>query len=264
MQPKILQRLSLIIIALFAISSQAKAQCNVNAIAYPQAVCAGEKVSLSASGGCGLLMSNDFDNGTIGVGWSSTGANPVFSNPCGQGPSGIYCWVGTTPSNSRTLITVDYDVSIGGCDIEWHMRFGAQPGSGDCEDPDQPDEGVNLQWSTNAGASWSNFPGKNQYPQGQNNYTASGGGGQGDDFIGVTNTPGSGGEWEPDGVTSSSYPPQGQPSDAVYYWHEYKSSVPLPATSANTRFRWAQLANSSSGFDAWGIDEVIIKCPTGN
>ncbi|MFO8054116.1 MAG: hypothetical protein R6U19_03015 [Bacteroidales bacterium] len=266
MKQKILLYLALLIIVLFAFTSQARAQCNVNAVVHPQAVCAGEKVSLSASGGCGLLMGSGFDPGTISSFWSSTSANPVFTIPCGQGPSGIYGWVGTTPSYLRTLTTVDFDVSLGNCELEWYMRYGAQIDSGDCENPSQPAEGVNLQWSIDAGATWTNFPGNNQYPQGQNNYTASGGGGQGDDFMGVTTQPGTGGEWEPTsgGTHGGNYPPGGQPSDAVYYWHEYKSSVPLPATSANTRFRWAQLANSSSGFDAWGIDEVIIKCPTGN
>src|SRR5690606_30589207 len=36
--------------------------------------------------------------------------------------------------------------------------------------------------------------------------------------------------------------------------------IPAAAISPNTRFRWAQLVTSSAGFDAWGIDEVVIGC----
>ncbi|MCF8327036.1 MAG: gliding motility-associated C-terminal domain-containing protein, partial [Bacteroidales bacterium] len=74
-------------------------------------------------------------------------------------------------------------------------------------------------------------------------------------FQGNTVTKGSGGYWEPDGV------PPSPPSQSVYYWHEYENNVPAAAATTNTRFRWAQLATSSSGYDAWGIDEVEIYCP---
>ncbi|MFO8053668.1 MAG: gliding motility-associated C-terminal domain-containing protein [Bacteroidales bacterium] len=243
-------------------SSFLSAQCHIDILKPTKdtTICQGDSVHLVSDGACTFFMNNDFDDGSIGVGWSSTGANPVFTNPCGTGPDSVYLWVGTTPSNTRSLETHDYDVSSTNCIIKWYMRYGAQPGSGDCEDPDLSDEGVNLQYSTNGGASWTNFPGLNQYPQGTNNYTNNTGA-QGDDFMGITTTPGTGGEWEPDGVTSSSYPPQGSPDDAVYYWHEYENTIPAAAATQNTRFRFIQLSNSSAGFDAWGVDEVEIYCP---
>ncbi|MCF8327420.1 MAG: gliding motility-associated C-terminal domain-containing protein [Bacteroidales bacterium] len=228
--------------------NQSNAQCQVSANAFPQVVCAGDAVTLSATGGCGLLMMNTFDNGTIGTGWSSTAANPVFTNPCGPGPSGAHLWVGTTSSQTRTLVTIDYDVSIGNCSVNWWMRYGEISSSGDCEDPDQPDEGVHLQWSTNNGATWTDFPGPNSDPVGPNSTTPP--------FN--TTTPGTGGYWEPVGV------PPSPPTQSVYYWHEYDSDVPPIASTSSTKFRFAQLTTSNQGFDAWGIDEVEIKCPTGN
>ncbi|MFO8086836.1 MAG: PKD domain-containing protein [Bacteroidales bacterium] len=248
MKKVLIPGISLMMLFMMLFSQKAKAQCEVTANAYPQVVCAGDAVTLSASGGCGFLMNNDFNNGTIGVGWSSAAANPVFSNPCGPGPNGAHLWVGTTASQSRTLVTVDYDVSIGGCDIEWWMRYGRQSGAGNCEDPDYYDEGVHLQWSTNNGATWTDFPGPDQDPVGTNSINPPYN----------TTTPGTGGYWEPDGV------PPDPPTQSVYYWHEYACNIPVAATSTATQFRWAQLSTSSSGFDAWGIDEVEIKCPTGN
>ncbi|MCF8330875.1 MAG: PKD domain-containing protein, partial [Bacteroidales bacterium] len=248
MKKNLLPVVSLIIAFSALFTQKANAQCEVTANAYPQVVCAGDAVTLSASGGCGFLMNNDFNNGTIGTGWSSAAANPVFNNPCGPGPNGAHLWVGTTASQSRTLITVDYDVSIGGCDIEWWMRYGEVSGPGNCEDPDYYDEGVHLQWSTNGGATWTDFPGPDQDPIGTNSTTPP--------FN--TTTPGTGGYWEPDGV------PPSPPTQTLYYWHEYSCDIPVAATSAATKFRWAQLSTSSTGYDAWGIDEVEIKCPTGN
>ena len=247
-----LRRLLLSMTSLIFIGYSASAQCEVTANAYPQVVCAGDAVTLSASGGCGFLMKNDFNNGTIGTGWYSTAANPVFNNPCGPGPNGAHLWVGTTPSNVRTLVTIDYDVSIGGCDVNWWMRFGQDMNQGNCEDPDIPSEGVHLQWSTNNGASWTDFTGTNQYPVGTNSNNPPYN----------TTQVGSGGLWEPPsgGTHGGNYPP----SQTIYYWHQYESQIPIAATSSQTRFRWAQLSTSSTGFDAWGIDEVEIKCPTGN
>ena len=232
------------------ISMQLKAQIDVTANVLPPTVCPGDTVNLSATSTWGVIANSDFNNGTFGQGWYSTQANPVFTNPCGPGPSGAHVWVGTTPSNKRTLVTVDYDVSVGNCFVNWHMRYGAQKSSGACEDPDEPDEGVRLQWSTNNGSTWTNFPGPDIEPVGSNDTNT---------FVGNTTTPGSGGIWEPpaDGTHSGNYPP----SQTIYYWHEYESDVPSIASTNSTRFRWAQLSTSNHGYDAWGIDEVEIKCP---
>jgi gliding motility-associated-like protein len=242
---KIAKYISLIFILTIGYHTDSKGQCDITATAIPGTVCAGGKVFLTSTGSCGYLMNNDFNNGTIGTGWSSTAANPVFTNPCGPGPNGTHLWVGTTASQQRTLITNSYDVSIGGCTIDWFMRYGLVPGSGPCEDPDAANEGVHLQYSTNNGATWTDFPGPNISPMGPNSTTGP--------FI--TNTNGSGGYWQPESSGSV------QQNSTLYHWHSYQSVIPPVASTTNTKFRWAQLANSNAGWDAWGIDEVGITCP---
>ncbi len=247
-----------VIIFILLPASQLKAQCYIAANVYPREVCAGDKITLSATGGCGHPgMGADFASGTMPAGWFSQGADPSFDRPCSPGMA--HFWAGATPSYTRTLTTEGFDIPSGDCEIQWYMRYGAQPVSGECNAPDLPGEGVSLQWSTNDGASWTTFSGYNQYPQGTNHYIDHGGG-QGDSFFGITHTPGSGGGWEPPGVTSSNYPPEGKPAHVVYYWHRYESAIPVQAATQNTRFRWVQLSNSGQGHDAWGIGEVSIVC----
>ncbi len=227
--------------------SYASSQCSIDILKPTQdtTICEGDSLQLKADGSCTFLMNNSFDNGTIGSGWSSTAANPVFNNPCGPGPNGYHLWVGTTPSQNRTLVTNSYDVSSTSCVVRWWMRYGRVQGSGDCEDPDAHDEGVHLQYSTNGGATWTNFPGPDVEPVG--NFSTTG------PF--TTQTPGSGGYWQPYSSQSA------QAASELYYWNQYENNVPSAAATTNTRFRWAQLATSNAGFDAWGIDEVEIYCP---
>ena len=237
--------LSIIAFFLTAFNTLSEAQCDITAIAYPMTVCAGDQVILTSSGSCGYLMNNHFNNNSIGSGWSSTAANPVFNNPCGPGPNGPYLWVGTTASSQRTLTTNNYDVSVGGCTLKWDMRYGRVQGQGPCEDPDAANEGVHMQYSTNNGSTWTDFPGPNIEPSGPNSINGP--------FF--TSTYGSGGYWQP-------YSSQTQQNNSsLYYWHTYKCTVPPVASTTSTKFRWAQLANSSQGWDAWGIDEVGITCP---
>ncbi|MCF8331467.1 MAG: gliding motility-associated C-terminal domain-containing protein [Bacteroidales bacterium] len=224
-------------------------QCNIDVLlpTSDTTICEGDSVHLNSDGSCTFLMNNSFDNQTIGAGWYSTQANPVFTNPCGPGPNGAHLWVGTTNSQQRTLVTNNYDVSSTSCMIKWWMRYGEISGPGSCEDPDLPDEGVHLQYSTNNGATWTDFPGPDVDPVGVNSFTPP--------FTNNTTTVGSGGYWEPVGV------PPSPPSQSVYYWHRYENSVPAAAATTNTKFRWAQLSTSNVNYDAWGIDEVEIYCP---
>jgi gliding motility-associated-like protein len=237
-----------IIFLLLGLGYSSWAQCEVKATVNPTTICEGQSVFFKATGSCNFLMNNDFNNQSLGVGWSSTAANPVFNNPCGPGPNGSHAWVGTTNSPTRTLVTQNYNVSIGGCKVEFYMRYGRVQGSGPCEDPDATNEGVHLQYSTNSGGTWTDFPGAALNPVGINSTTGP--------FS--TTLPGSGGYWTPESSQAN------QQNSSLYYWHKYSCPVPPIATTTSTKFRWAQLANSSSGWDAWGIDEVEIVCPDSN
>ena len=192
-----------LIICLISITNYtAYSQCFVTAKALYQGnvftdtveVCQGSNLMLFTEDSCnnpncgGVILQEDFNNMTLGNGWSSTFANPVFNNPCqcpfinglppssctgipGQfGPDGAFAWVGTTASNERTLITQSYNltpfIATGGCKIKFWMMFGITPNSGSCEDPDEAAEGVHLQYSVNNGTTWTDFPGPNTYPIG--------------------------------------------------------------------------------------------------
>ena len=234
-----------IFLFVFAISiSTVQAQCEIEAKVTPLKICYGDSVKLKSFGGCNFLMNNDFNNQTLGVGWSSMLANPVFNNPCGPGPDAAYAWVGTTNSNQRTLTTQSYNIAIGGCTIDFWMRYGREQNMGTCEDPDAADEGVHLQYSANGGP-WVDLPGPHLDPQGNNSTTPP--------F--TTYQDGKGGYWPAVSGVSS------QNASSLYFWNHYSCDVPNAASTPNTRFRWAQLATSNSGFDAWGIDVVEIVCP---
>ncbi|MCF8296438.1 MAG: T9SS type A sorting domain-containing protein [Saprospiraceae bacterium] len=243
-------RIKYFILLLF-ISSVLKSysQCYIQATASQDTICAGDSILLSATGNCGYsLMKNDFNNGTIGIGWSAPGTNPHFTNPCGPGPIGIHIWIGATPTQLRGIQTTNYNVAVGNCVINWDMRYGRSQSFGNCNAPDSSNEGVHLQYSIDNGISWVDFFGPNILPVGFNSTTGP--------FI--TNTTGSGGYWTPVSGQAA------QSNNSLYYWHKYSSVIPSQALTTSTKFRWAQLANSGSGHDTWGIDEVEIICPTGN
>lgn len=216
----------------FANSSQISAQCDVSANGFPETICAGEQVVLTSTGGCGYLMANDFNDGTPGAGWTAT-TGVDFTNNCGPGPDLIYLWMGQNVPIPRTLTTVNFDVD-GACEISFWMRFEVQTGSpGNCEGPDLADEGMSLQYSINAGVSWT-------------------------DIV----------YFRPDGVMCASYPNSSgfiAPSGATAFttWTQYTFAVPPPAQTPNTQFRWRQHVYTSQTYDHWGIDMVEILCPSG-
>lgn len=150
--------MKVIIVFLFIIGlsfhSETQAQCLVTASSSATTVCAGDPVQLYSSGGCGVLMNNDFNNGTIGAGWSSN-ASPMFNNPCGAGlpGSGIHCWIGSATNFPRELVTIPFNL-INGCSISFEMRYASDENATDCEDPDEATEGVHLQYSLPPYSSW--------------------------------------------------------------------------------------------------------------
>ncbi len=234
-------------------------------------ICLGETVTLSANGStCSQLMNNSFNDGSLGLGWYNTAANPVFNNPCqcpfaggqppptcsngvpGQiGPDSAFAWVGAQTSTSRSLTTQIYDLTVfiasGGCRVSWWMMYGITSGQGDCEDPDWNDEGVHLQYSTN-GTTWTDFSGPHNDPVGNLSPTPP--------FN--TAVPGTGGYWTPESS------PATQLQSTLYFWNQFESYVPSVAYTSTTRFRFAQENNSNAGWDAWGIDEVGIVCNAAN
>lgn len=116
-------------------------------------ICSGDAVNLAAVGNViNIPLSNDFNNSTLGTGWSST-VNARFDNPCGPGLDGTpHLWMGIEPA-PRTLQSGTYDVSNGGT-ISFDFRMAVQGDAAPCEGPDLDDEGVYLQYTTNGGTTW--------------------------------------------------------------------------------------------------------------
>ncbi len=149
-------KLSLLAVSLF-FSYTAKSQCSVTIQAANDTVDCGSCFDLTAEGEAqDTLLNEDFNNSSLGPGWSSN-QTVMYTNPCGAPPDNSpSAWFGDSQTQPRVLETIDYDMSCGG-DICYMMKYSVQGGSGSCEGPDQPNEGVDLQYSTDGGATWTSI-----------------------------------------------------------------------------------------------------------
>ena len=153
-----MKKISLLFSTLFSLAcSDTSAQCTVEA--FPDdtitLTCGDElELQLSAFGISGnFAINNDFNTGTPGAGWDGTLA-ATYTNPCVDSPDGtIYMWMGDATPQPRILTTQSFDLSTGGT-ICYEMRYAVQAEPAPCEGPDEPQEGVYLQYSIDNGATW--------------------------------------------------------------------------------------------------------------
>lgn len=143
-------------------------QCQITTNASRTTITCGQCVTLTAFGnGTGnIAFAEDFNTGAP-VGWQFT-QSATFNNPCS--PGGVdgtpHLWMGNASPNPRTMATTPLDLSLGGY-ICFDLLFAVQGDNSPCEGPDEPQEGVYLQYSTNGGATWNTI---NYFdPQGGNN-----------------------------------------------------------------------------------------------
>ncbi len=144
------------------VSTTVKAQCTLNLFANPDPVLCGECVTLTAIGSMNgnVAFQEDFNSGSP-VGWQFTQATTIANNTClVPSPDGTdFMWMGNASVNPRDMTTVGFDLTLGGT-ICFEMRYSIQGNVDDtsnassCEGPDEPDEGVYLQYSNNGGATW--------------------------------------------------------------------------------------------------------------
>jgi gliding motility-associated-like protein len=220
--------------------------CN-SVIAYANGVhvdtlklCLGDSILLSQTGSLQSL-NNNFNNNSVGSNWT-TATGAVFTNPCGPGPnstSGTYFWFGNTaPANNRILETIDFDMTGGG-NITFDFRMAIQAQPAPCEGPDQPHEGVALQYSTNGGTTWVTI--------GYFNPSSA----QIESQVNCALTPN----------LAAGY------NHAFTVWNTYNFPIPVGAQVPCVRFRWAQgicpNGVSGPGFDHWGLDNVAIGMQAG-
>jgi len=132
------------------------AQCNLNTFASDQTITCGDCVTLSAigNGNGAVAFSEDFNSGAP-VGWQFTQTVTISNNACGvPAPDGSdFMWMGNASNNPRDMTTFGYDLTLGGT-ICFDMRYSIQGDPSPCEGPDEPTEGVYLQYSTDGGTTW--------------------------------------------------------------------------------------------------------------
>ena len=144
----------------FAWISSIAQNCDINATATPSTITCGQSVVLTAFGSSAgqVVLDEDFNSGGFGPGWSSTPGATSFSNPCS--PGGVdgtpHAWMDNNTSVPRTLTSSVYNLTgaTAGVSVCFDLLFAVQGDAAPCEGPDEPDEGVYLQYSTDGGATW--------------------------------------------------------------------------------------------------------------
>ncbi|MBL0910883.1 MAG: gliding motility-associated C-terminal domain-containing protein [Bacteroidia bacterium] len=222
--------LSLFTLPLFTLNTEAQCLsggCFVDITASATTICQGQSTTLIADSGSALLF-NTFNSSTLGAGWVTNNNVVNFNSPCGPSLDGTpHVWFGNAAgAGTRLLQTVDFNV-MGGGTISFDLRFAIQGQASPCEGPDEADEGVSLQYSTDGGVTWGDIiyfsPSGNLLPS----------------------NPGGNGAVAP-------------ALSAFNTWANYSFAIPPAAITPCTRFRWFQPFNTSATNDHWGIDNVSI------
>jgi len=224
-------------------TSSVYSQCVVTTTATPNAICIGDSVLFSASATIpGTYYTFDFNSGTLPPGWSITGGATFDTLPACAAPSldnSSFYW-SSTAASAPIITTTDLDVSSGGT-INYDFRFAGNSGIGPCETADQYNEGVALEYSTDAGASWSLVVYHCSVPAG-GPWAMIGGYVQTLSTIPVATTPGN-----------------GNGSTGIYdVWANYIMPIPPAAQTTSTRFRWRQPNSSGACCDNWGLDNINV------
>lgn len=149
----------LLLLTLIAFSHQLIAQCTVNANATQLDITCGEYVTLSHFGSTSgnISFQENFNNGAA-TGWGST-QQATYTNPCSSGgvDGTTHMWMGDNSGVPRHLTTIPLNfgpsVAPAGGTICFDLLFAEQGDASPCEGPDESDEGVYLQYSTD-GTNW--------------------------------------------------------------------------------------------------------------
>ncbi len=215
-------RLLLGLLVLLCGNQHVSAQCTVEAFATPIDVYCGDPVELSAIGEGEVIFEEDFNDYDLSE-WEVDPTGSFETNICGSTSpdNSVYLWFGSTADAPRDAITPCLNTTTGGL-ICFKMRYSANEGGDDCENPDAADEGVFLQYRIND---------DNCNP-----------------ITGWTEID----YWDPNGGTD--------PYRTA--WNEYCVNIPPGASTKNVQIRWAQLNNTNDltgrPLDHWGIEDVKI------
>lgn len=204
--------------------------CSVSVSPGDTTLCIGDTLQLfSVSNLVNASQAFNFNTNTLPAGWATAGS-PAVGTPCGNNPTNTsYYWAASAGSGTPQITTTTFDITCGGF-IRFDMMYALQTGSSPCEGPDQLDEGVLLQYSTDGGITWVTI----EYYQP-------------DGTIGTAlNT------------NSASVVATGQVTPFTS-WNTFNVPIPLAAQTTSTKFRWTQPNSSGSCCDNWGLDNIIIN-----
>jgi len=135
----------------------AQQDCQVTAISSADGVVCGDEVILSAEGIEGLpFYLNDFNDGTFGDAWTATDNALTSNDICGPGPDDTTYFWSSQGGIPRHLTTAQMNLPCGG-QICFDMKMATQGVTAPCEGPDQPNEGIYLQFSTDNGVTWNDI-----------------------------------------------------------------------------------------------------------
>lgn len=210
--------------------------CTINATVSNDTICTGESADIQGLGTIGTaVLSNTFNNGTVGVGWVGTPTANFSNPPCASAPpyGTTFLWMDNTTPAPRNLESNDFNVQFGG-QISFWMKYAVQGQGVPCEGPDEGGEGVTLQYSTTNGTSWT-------------------------DIV----------YFSPNGTQMATNPDPGYTNHATVYnssspflnWARYSFAIPAGGWTTSTRFRWMQYHSTDAVTDNWGIDSVLIITP---
>lgn len=153
-----MKRTVFLLLLLVVLIQQANAQCVINTSASEVTITCGEEVILSTFGtGVGeVVLEENFDSGTFGPGWDATPGSVDFSNPCDPGNNTPHAWMGDNTSVPRNLESEPYDLTsaTAGVSVCFDLLYATQGNAAPCEGPDEPEEGVYLEYSIDGGATW--------------------------------------------------------------------------------------------------------------
>jgi gliding motility-associated-like protein len=157
---KTFQHISIIFIVFFISFSLTKtlnAQCKVKIVVPSQQMCLGDTISMYALGGCGSVLVEHFNDSTLGNQLSSNNPLPIARLCDDEIDGSIYPWFGTLSAGPHQLTTNSLNLNTAGFQICFDMRYGEEGTGGNCEGPSTLAEAVHLQYSTNAGSSWTDI-----------------------------------------------------------------------------------------------------------